>query len=206
MDFSKLIMAWRSFRNDVSSMETVCKVTLEIKNDYEKIDSIIDCLDKKEFKNIEIDDDFYSSWEQLYKLILNPSHFFEIDQIITVFLHKEKILKSHIDIRVEDVESFSLLIMALKGLKNSWENYLPENRIPQPLSQYNILIGEMYSFFNTIFTEPEHQETTKELSGIETALFSLQSMMTNFQIYEKMIDSANSVDAEITLFKSQEKK
>lgn len=170
-----------------------------MKNDYEKIDLFIDCFEKSELTNPEIDDDLYSSWKQLYNFILDPSHFFEIDQIIAVLKQKEKILKTHIDVKIEDVENFSLFIMSLEGLQNSWKNYLLQNRIPQSLSQYNILIGEMYSFFNMIFTEPQHQDTSKDLSGIETALFSLQSMMTNFLIYEKMIDSANSVHAEISL-------
>ena len=113
---------------------------------------------------------------------------------------KERLsLHTSVDVKIEDVENFSLFIMSLEGLQNSWKNYLLQNRIPQSLSQYNILIGEMYSFFNMIFTEPQHQDTSKDLSGIQTALFSLQSMMTNFLIYEKMIDSANSVHAEISL-------
>lgn len=200
MDFSKLINAWHSFHNGVNSMKTICEIPTQMIEEFEKIDLSIDCLDKKELTNPEIDDDFYSSWKQLYKFILDPSNFFKIDQIIKVFKQKEKILKSHTDIKIEDVENFSLFIMALEGLQNSWKNYLLQNRIPQPLSQYNILIGEMYSFINIIFSEPQHHETSIDLSGIETALFSLQSMMTNFQVYEKMIDSANSVNAEFSLY------
>lgn len=198
MNVPKLIKTWISFRNEYNSIKMICDIPSQIKVEYDKIDLAIDSMSKNEEENDKLDNDLFTPWEQLYKLILDPSHFFEINQIINVLKQKEKILKAHIDIKIEDVENFSLFIMALEGLQNSWKNYLLHSQISQPLSQYNILIGDMYSFFNKIFTEPQHHETSKDLSGIQTALFSLQSMMTNFQLYIKLINSANLVQAEFS--------
>ena len=59
MDFSKLTKVWHSFRNEVNSMKTICNIPIQMKNDYEKIDLFIDCFEKSELTNPEIDDDLY---------------------------------------------------------------------------------------------------------------------------------------------------
>ena len=138
-------------------------------------------------------------WSSLYKQILDPCVFFEIDQCIYIFENVKKNLENA-EMNNNDKIDFNVFIEILKGYRNSWKEHLPAVKLSMPIHVLSLYTGKMIELFSKLYTQKKIP--TQKIHGVEYALFSLNSTLFNFPQYEKVLDSANKFNSFISIFKN----